>query len=554
MNSLLYRNAELLRNSIKGITYLRTQNFYSGLKYVTRVLSQIETLMDDWLNYSKKCSDVTFDINYLNEMLMELLQAQTDKDYILLADLYELKLNPYILEIQQCIMSNNEISFNHEQYKEIFQRLRDNSCNFNNVDCGEFDISSVIPNEKYSIEYTAGGLATLSIIENGRKFYLHSNNIIAQEAWNIAREWYSEDKTEYIIYGLGLGYHILELLEMDETLEVKVYENDLKMIHLACAYGCMDDILKHSKRFMLIYDPDFTRLNKMLENLNKEAGYYIYYPSLRNIDDKNIKEFMEDYFVSYSSVINQRRQLNNNFKKNILKHDDYVDSLKEKFRNKDLYIIAAGPSLDKNYFLLKNRSADSIILSTGTVLKKLVKAGIEPDYVIITDGNEGAFKQVESFEVNIPLLFLSTVNHNVTNSYSGKKYLICQNGFEPAEEFAAKNGYSLYHTGGSVSTTALDVGIQLECRRIIFLGLDLAYTNDLNHASDTQEFGTVDISDCRMVEDINGNMIKTGKNLDIYRKWIERRISDVKNIEFINATEGGAFIKGMKLCKLTDVL
>lgn len=553
LNCLLNSNAELLRNSIKAIAYLRVQNFYNGLKFVKTVLDQIETLMNNYLVSMKKNGDLELNVNYLNEMLMELLQAQIDRDYILLADLYELKLNPFILELQQCIMNNTEPYLNYEKYKESIDKLYNDMNNKDAVSVECYDIKKLL-HENYFIEHTCGGVPTLAISKNGRKIYIHSNGIITKEAWNIAKEWYLEKKLEYVIYGLGLGYHILELLEIDDTLEVTVYESDINIIHLACAYGCMDALLKHSKRFKLIYDYDFSRLKTSLENLKKDAGHYIYYPSMGNIDDKMARESMEEYFVSYSSVINQRNQLFSNFKKNILNYDGYIDSLKEKFINKDLYIIAAGPSLDKNFLLLKNISKNGIILATGTVLKKIIKADILPDYVIITDGNIGAYNQINDLNANIPLLFLSTVNHKVTNTYLGKKYLICQEGFEPAERLAKVNKYSLYQTGGSVTTTALEVGIQMGCKRIIFLGLDLAYTDNLNHASDTLEYGIIDMPDYRTVEDINGKMIKTGKNLDIYRKWIENRVKSVKNIEFIDATEGGAKIKGMKIDKLINYL
>jgi hypothetical protein len=45
--------------------------------------------------------------------------------------------------------------------------------------------------------------------------------------------------------------------------------------------------------------------------------------------------------------------------------------------------------------------------------------------------------------------------------------------------------------------------------------------------------------------DIYGNPIKTTKVLNIYRKWIEERIKNVRDIEIIDATEGGMKIKGM---------
>jgi hypothetical protein len=57
-----------------------------------------------------------------------------------------------------------------------------------------------------------------------------------------------------------------------------------------------------------------------------------------------------------------------------------------------------------------------------------------------------------------------------------------------------------------------------------------------------------------MTKDIYGNIVQTGKNLDIYREWIERRIKEVQGVEFIDATEGGALILGTKIMSLKDTI
>ena len=229
--------------------------------------------------------------------------------------------------------------------------------------------------------------------------------------------------------------------------------------------------------------------------------------------------------------------------------------MENQFAGKDLYIIAAGPSLDINFKELKKVGADGIILATGTVLKKLVNHGIRPDYVIITDANAAVYPQIEGIgNIGVPLLYLSTVYHKVVKDYVGDKYFICQKDYNLSEAFACQNGYRLFNTGGSVSTTALDIGIQFGCKRIIFVGLDLAFTNNLDHATGTPVRRWVDTSDRRQVEDIDGGLVSTGKNLDIYRKWIEKRILDEKDISFIDATEGGAKIKGTIIKKLAEVL
>lgn len=101
-----------------------------------------------------------------------------------------------------------------------------------------------------------------------------------------------------------------------------------------------------------------------------------------------------------------------------------------------------------------------------------------------------------------------------------------------------------YQTGGSVATFALDMGIRLGCRKIICVGLDLGYVGEDSHAQGVGK-KVADTDSLRQVEGVKGGMIYTSKTLDIYRKWIEKRIQRVSEVTLINAS-GGAKIHGMQ--------
>lgn len=556
IKQILKTNIDIINYSSQVISYIRRQNYNKALNYSAKTNNSIMLILEDILINQSYFNEYTtlVDINFIKSILNGLLQAQEDKDYILLADLYEMQLIPFFLKLQENIICKEEISFDESLYNKNI-----NSITKIDSELGkqllQFNSPLELLNNGYCVEYTSCGLMTLALYDyNNRKYYLHSNGLVLLEASELAREWFDDESTDYIIYGLGLGYHISELLELDDKITICVYESDINIIRIACAFTEIYKVLSDD-RVKVIYDPLFDKLSSASIDLMVDTKFLIHNPSLRNIRDSRVREQLEDYFISYSSVKNQVHSLNSNFKNNIMKYDYSVDSLKEELQGKDLYIIAAGPSLDKNFLELKNIGSNGIILTTGTVYKKLLNVGIRPNYIIIIDSNKPVLEQVRDIrETQIPLLYLSTVYYKVPENYQGKKFIICQKGYQKAEEFAIKKGYNLYQTGGSVSTTALDLGIQFGCKRIIFLGLDLAYTNNQDHASGTPSLNTVRETDLRQVEDIYGNMIGTSKNLDIYRKWIERRIKDVKDIEFIDATEGGAKIKGMKIMKLSKCL
>lgn len=177
--------------------------------------------------------------------------------------------------------------------------------------------------------------------------------------------------------------------------------------------------------------------------------------------------------------------------------------------------------------------------------RKLLAADIQPDYIVMTDGMAKTQWQIRGIEeCGVPLVYLCTAARSVVEAYKGKRYIAFQEGFPLAEEYAAKNSYSLYQSGGSVSTFALDMLLRFECRQIICIGLDLGYLGEKTHAAGLGS-KVADIKNMRKVEGITSEYIYTSKTLDIYRRWIEKRIAEVKGTELLNASMG-ARIQGMK--------
>lgn len=539
----------------KIIHHFRVQNFDAALRTSSIVLNEM-TLLVEYLYKNKAYFDESSnptDTTSIMNMLTLLLEAQENNDYVLIADIYEVQIIPFLTMLQEIIITKETFIFDEENYKLIISELENNDRILgSNLKSLTAPICTL--DKGYFVEYSSCGLMTLALNDNGHKYYLHSNNCIQLEAFALANSWYSREQDKYIIYGLGFGYHINELYKIDSNIKIEVYESDINVIQLACAFSNISSII-NNKNIKLIYDPDFMQLTDRIRIMDNNDKFVLHYPSIRNVKSLPIKEKLEDYFVQYSTINNQRHLLNGNFNSNILNYDGIVDELKPDFEGKDLYIIAAGPSLDKNYQQLKNLGDRSIILATGTVFRKLLNAGITPDYVIVTDPAPRVYAQIEGLEtIQVPMLYLSTAFRGFAEKYQGNKFMICQSEYDKSEEYAEKNDFQLYRTGGSVSTTALDVGIKLGCKRIIFLGLDLAFTDNYVHATGTSRRDLANTDDLKQVEDIHGNMIYTSKNLDIYRKWIENRIAEVQGVEFIDATEGGAKIKGMEIKKLSEIL
>ncbi|MCH5266858.1 MAG: motility associated factor glycosyltransferase family protein [Lachnospiraceae bacterium] len=596
LNNIRKKNISIMRKMTTVAYHMKRQEYLYALRYVNQVLELFQEEVAEILQEKEFFNQMEafVDDMALVSMLQGLITALESKDYILLQDLLELQLQPFLTKMQESFAMQFPVFVDEEKLQEnvqtLYQYAPDAGCiagifSAGDIGSGQRNAEGVsdvngeggllggdklnaacecvrnavekLLKERYLIEYTSCGEYTLALQrrentagKEGGFHYYHSNGNVEEEALQLAHSWFETGKYTYGVIGLGLGYPIRALLEMDEAITVTVAETDKNILYLACAFGDIANLLSGG-RCKIVIDESLEVVNRE----GKEREWCVQYPAIDNIAREDLRIQIEDYFINKSSMKTQRIRLDGNFEKNSKHNLKSVDELAEIFRGKDLYIIAAGPSLDNNIDELKKVGENGIILATGTVMKKLLNKGIPVDYGILIDAGVATFRQIEGIEnCGVPILVLSTAHYKIVSEYQGERYLICQEGYSPAEEFAGKHKYELYQSGGSVSTTALELGIRFGCKRIIFVGLDLAYSGGKYHASDTEFDREMSEGNTRYVEDIHGGKVLTGKNLDIYRKWIEDRIAEETGGIFIDATEGGAKIKGCKIQKLSEVI
>lgn len=519
IDSLVRNTAEMIGKLDSTIHYLRVQNYLYGMRQVTDILDSFTRILPEYLTHKDYYNDgqVLIDEQSVLGMLQDLLSAKEQGDNVLLADLLELSLMPFLQSLQERVVMEGQPPF--------------------------------IEIDGYALEYTSCGAYTLVAEWEGKRTYLHTNGNVYQEARQLAEAWFRQGSFHYTVYGMGLGYHIQALLDMDESIRVTVVEPEQDRIAIAEQYGVpgLLDRITVCKKLT----------GEMMQSVagGQEEELCIHYPSVCSIKNAEVRKQMEEYFFTQSSISTQLTRLLGNFHDNLPYFSKEVGELRERFAGKICYVIAAGPSLDHNMQELKRISDEGVIVATGTVLRKMLACGIRPDYVIITDAGAGTYRQIEGVQdCGVPLLFMASAYHKIIADYQAEKYVILQDGFASSEQFAKEHGYGVTETGGSVATTATSLGVRLGCTKIVFCGLDLAYTGGKAHAGNTDDTRDVTNTAVEWVKDIHGQKVLTAHNLNSYRKWIERYIAKHSEIEFIDATEGGARIHGTVLQNLADVV
>ncbi len=501
------------------------------------------------------------------QIIAELRDAQENGDMILFSDIAELKLRPMLYQVQAMLLGqgveyvsfplfSNNVRRTNEKNPVLCEKIGlalqcgtdEEVLSLYNDLCEQYVASGIL-------EPSSSGYPTFAFVDGDKRYYAHSNVNPVWEAYSQARYYYTPEQDKYLLYGLGLGYLISQLLYMDRDINLTIYEGDLDIIRMA--FLCTDiSWLWEENSITLLYDSDIYRLSDYLEG---DYQVVIHEPSMRHMDNDKIRQLLQDILIRDTNQRNSKDAFLLNFRRNIENCQHYIDELKPEFQNKHAVIVAAGPSLDKNIDKLRLLPKDTLIIATGTIFRRFVKMGIIPDYVIFTDQKRKLHEQITGLlEEQIPLLVLSTTYYKVAKDYQGEKYLICQNGVEASEAYALSKGYTLYETGGSVTTTALDVCIRLGCTEVAFLGLDLSYTNYQSHAGGT---GKSDVAGgmklLKAEKGVLGDTVYLAHSFEKYRDWMEQRILEIpkeNGCKVIDATEGGCIKKGMMIMDMDSVI
>lgn len=224
-------------------------------------------------------------------------------------------------------------------------------------------------------------------------------------------------------------------------------------------------------------------------------------------------------------------------------------------------VVAAGPSLNKNIKELKKAKGKAFIIATDTAMKPLLKEGIVPDMFAIVDGKKPIDLVNETMAQKIPLLTSVVAASDILEFHKGKK-IFCNEGIQLADEILnhSKVPYSPMDIGGSVATHAFTFLYMIGIKTVILVGQDLAYTNNRSHADGTfkERMPEVDTSRFVMVDGNYEEKVPTSSDFKLYLEWFEKYIAGFQNenpdFRVINATEGGAKIKGAEIDTLKETI
>lgn len=374
------------------------------------------------------------------------------------------------------------------------------------------------------------------------------------------------------IYGIGNALLIKNLTSFYK--HIFVFENEIELFILALSVIDLSEELKNGKIYLvdtkeekinvqlsLLFDQndmfEYLSLYEMFINCSYYEKYFI--DKIRNLD-----HIIRDniYLVIRNLDPESKISLScyDNFIQNIpsmLKSIPFQRIIQER-RNQfeNCIVVCAGPSLEKQIPLLKKYQENFVIFCADGAFSLLYKNNIIPDYVLNLDFEEYPikfFKDINEKKLNSTLFILGQYTHpSITNLLNQKKLSICvvlnQNS---NDKKIILNDFGYLDIGTHVGHMCYALALTLGFKNIIIIGQDLAYNKNGNsHFSDFslgKDFdNTLNISSLKILAYGGEDEVLTHLIWDNYRKKLEFLFASNTQVNFLNATEGGARISFTK--------
>jgi hypothetical protein len=462
----------------------------------------------------------------------------------------------------------------------------------NNLQCFpeyiQIQVQSVDPNEVWNrvqIEDFKDGGPPVCNYYNGECWV----QICSENPVNQAQNWADSLRLEEIgamfVYGCGFGYALAEVLHRVHPDSIVVFFE--REIHIFIAMLHMFDLRplfqKHNKCIFFIGDAkdvaqhfSVLLITHHMYFLTKPAVVYSPGAKLFKKDYSEIHQFVFELLAQqvfargndhYDSMLGFRNMVEN---APVVVDNPHLRTLWQQFQGVPVFIVANGPSLDRNIQELKRVGHKGLILCCESAIAALMKNGIQPDAIVVAERTPASYQyhfQNIEYSENIILLALSVADPRIFRSFPGQRIPIFRS-MESNSQWLNRilaDGEGV--SGGiNVSHLAFELAVYVGANPVVFVGQDLAYGTDgtthSKHSKYTNE-GHYYIDEIKKspVVYVEGNddgsgggpIPSTSAWVD-YRKWLEQLIEQNPSRTVINSTEGGAKIQGTQNRKLADVI
>jgi hypothetical protein len=399
------------------------------------------------------------------------------------------------------------------------------------------------------------------------------------------QEWFASLSLEGVqvlyVYGVGKGEYFLPLrewLEDDEERYVVFLESDLKILSellyckLATAMLSHPRVqvhhLEHEDFASPILDWLIDFFQAMPAQISAISPYRVQYAGFYQRLHETLMHRSYTAHVMRAEHADHGCLFYRNFYRNLkhLPRACHGNQLFGKFSGVPAIICGAGPSLQQNIHQLHGLADRALIFAAGSALSALSTASIQPQLGVGIDPTALHHQRTLAHQAfSIPLFYRSRMHYDAVEAHHGPRlYINGAGGSYTLPEWIEEElqiSHDIIDEGYSVATFALGIAYAMGCYPIIFVGMDLAFSEDKLYAAGIlkeelslpKDRGGKGFERPILMKDVFGKDIYTLSKWVCEADWISNFAQQHSQCTLINATEGGIGFSNVPNMSLSQV-
>ena len=458
----------------------------------------------------------------------------------------------------------------------------------------------VAPESIWQLEQARNGMLTASEVGTSGMggVRLHSAyNPEREAAGAVCRDEVFE-KSAVVFYGFGLGYHVIEFAKLAAERaasgksvpklillepEVKYFYAALSVLdwtlvfaleNLVIAAGCPSEAV-------LSLLEDGTKVNVGETGVSDTYFFDIpsftahaaaYFETVRAIVKRNQRKNE----INAATLKKFGRRWCRNSIKNIEKLSSLgvIETLSGRGSQFPFLIIGAGPSLETILPYIKELKERTVILCVETALHTLLRSGVQPDFILLTDPQFWAFRHISALRAPQSILITEVSAYPAVFRFCSSNTLLCSSQFPVGQYFEQKLGLTPGNlvTGGSVASCAWNFAHFCGTKEIFTAGLDFGFPKGQTHirgssaeqtwhtianrlsASDKATAAALYNANAVCAKDYNGESVITDSRMKMFSWWFEARLAACPEVKTYTLCPQGLATPGIKPASVTELL
>lgn len=233
-----------------------------------------------------------------------------------------------------------------------------------------------------------------------------------------------------------------------------------------------------------------------------------------------------------------------------------------KFHGVPAIICGAGPSLKNNLHVLSTLTDKALIFAGGSSLNALRAGGVTPHFGAGVDPNPTQYyRLLGTSSVSVPFFYRLRMQYQALREVQGPLlYLNGAGGYDTADWLEKELGIEgeAVDEGHNVVNMCAEVARAMGCNPLIFVGMDLAYTDLKHYAEGVVEDPSMDEKALNLSavtrKDIHGEPVYTEWKWVAESEWLSKYKEEHLDLTILNATEGGLGFRDIPNVSLEEVV